>query len=356
MVELGDGKYFIIESGGTPDSKNEEYWNGDINWATLADLPADNHITEIKSTKRTITSSGLKNSSAKLIPRNSILVSSRATIGRIATNSVEIATNQGFKNIVIKDQNSVNYKYVALALTNKIDEMVGMANGGTFAEISKSSFSKIKIPLPPLEIQEQIASELDGYQAVIQGAKQIVSNWKPKIDIDPTWELIKLGDVCDVKKGSAITKKDVTEGSIPVIAGGQQPAYYHNQANRFKKTITVSASGAYAGFINYFNYPIFASDCSTAQSKDESIVKTEFIFNILKGIQDEIYKLQTGGGQPHVYSKDLIKIKIPLPPLEIQEQIVAQIEVERALVESAKKLIEIYEQKTKAVISKLWEE
>jgi type I restriction enzyme M protein len=190
MVELGDGKHFTIESGGTPDSKNEEYWNGDINWTTLADLPADNHITEINSTKRRITVSGLKNSSAKLLPINSVLVSSRATIGRIATNSVELATNQGFKNIVIKDSNSVNYKYVALALTNKIDEMIGMANGGTFAEISKSSFSKIKIPLPPLEIQEQIVRELNGYQSIIQGAKQLIEIYeqKTKATINKLWE------------------------------------------------------------------------------------------------------------------------------------------------------------------------
>jgi len=181
MVELGDGKYFTIESGGTPDSKNEEYWNGDINWATLADLPADNHITEIKATKRKITESGLKNSSAKLLPAHSILVSSRATIGRIATNSVELATNQGFKNIVIKDHKSVNYNYVALALTNKVDEMVGMANGGTFAEISKSSFSKIKIPLPPIEIQEQIVKEIDGYKKKIEQRENEIKNLKGQI-------------------------------------------------------------------------------------------------------------------------------------------------------------------------------
>jgi type I restriction enzyme M protein len=190
MVELGDGKYFTIESGGTPDSKNEEYWNGDIDWATLADLPADNHITEIKSTKRRITLPGLKNSSAKLLPTNSILVSSRATIGRIATNSVELATNQGFKNIVIKEHSSVNYKYVALALTNKIDEMIGMANGGTFAEISKSSFSKIKIPLPPIEIQEQIVREIEDYQSAISEAKNLIKEQEKKIKfaINKLWE------------------------------------------------------------------------------------------------------------------------------------------------------------------------
>ncbi|NBR94756.1 MAG: restriction endonuclease subunit M/S, partial [Proteobacteria bacterium] len=182
--------YFMIESGGTPDSKNEEYWNGDINWATLADLPADNHITEINSTKRKITESGLKNSSAKLLPAHSILISSRATIGRIATNSVELTTNQGFKNIAIKDRSKVNYKYVSLALINKVDEMIGMANGGTFAEISKSSFSKIKIPLPPIETQQQIVAQIEAEQALIESAKKLIEIYEQKIKevIAKIWE------------------------------------------------------------------------------------------------------------------------------------------------------------------------
>ena len=102
LVQLGDTRYFILESGGTPDSNNEEYWDGDINWVTLVDLPDTDRVTFIKDTRRKITSAGLKNSSAKLLPLNSILISSRATIGRIAVSKVELATNQGFKNIVIK--------------------------------------------------------------------------------------------------------------------------------------------------------------------------------------------------------------------------------------------------------------
>ena len=84
MVELGEEDIFQIESGGTPSSKIEEYWNGNINWVTLVDLPQNNFITEIYKTKRKITEEGLKKSSAKLLPQNTILISSRATIGRIA--------------------------------------------------------------------------------------------------------------------------------------------------------------------------------------------------------------------------------------------------------------------------------
>jgi restriction endonuclease S subunit len=145
------------------------------------------------------------------------------------------------------------------------------------------------------------------------------------------WEWKKLGEICEVKKGTSITQSKISQGGIPVIAGGQQPAYYHNLANRTGKTITVSASGAYAGFINYFEIPIFASDCTTIQSNDENKLLTKFVFLMLKSKQKEVYTLQTGSGQPHVYAKDLVKIEIPLPPLPIQHKIVSILEKAESL-------------------------
>lgn len=151
------------------------------------------------------------------------------------------------------------------------------------------------------------------------------------------WEWKNLGDVCDLKKGTSITKQKISPGEIPVIAGGHQPAYYHNLSNRNGNVITVSASGAYAGFINYFENPIFASDCITVQSSDENSLLTKFVFLNLKSIQKRIFGLQTGAGQPHVYSKDLVKIKIPVPPIAAQIQIVSILERAENLKEQRQK-------------------
>ena len=153
------------------------------------------------------------------------------------------------------------------------------------------------------------------------------------------WPMVELGEVAEILKGSAITKKDTAEGNIPVIAGGQEPAYYHNESNRNGEVITVSASGAYAGFVNYFNTPIFASDCSTIQTKDEKVVSTKYLFHILKAKQEDIYAFQQGGGQPHVYPRDLKKIKIPLPPIEIQEQVVAELNGYQNIIAGAKQIV-----------------
>jgi len=139
------------------------------------------------------------------------------------------------------------------------------------------------------------------------------------------WKEVTLSEVCEVKKGTSITKDKVTKGNVPVIAGGQQPAYYHNVSNRTGETITVSGSGAYAGFVAYFNTPIFASDCSTIQSKNKEVF-TKYIYYFLKGNQKKIYDLQRGIAQPHVYPKDLAILKIPLFPLETQKAIVSILE------------------------------
>ena len=122
----------------------------------------------------------------------------------------------------------------------------------------------------------------------------------------------------------------------------QQPAYYHNVANREGNVVTVSASGAYAGFVNYFNYPIFVSDCSTIESLDESKLLTIFIFHLLKGRQEYIYSLCSGAAQPHIYPKDLLKIKIPLPPLDVQKAIVAEIDSYQKIIDGARQVVENY--------------
>lgn len=161
-----------------------------------------------------------------------------------------------------------------------------------------------------------------------------------------------LKDITEIKKGSSITKEMITEGLVPVIAGGQQPAYFHSCSNRIGKTITVSSSGAYAGFINYFEQPIFASDCTTIQT-DEIILKVKFLYPLLKYKQQEFYKLQKGGAQPHVYGKDFGEIQIPLPPLFIQEEIISEIEGYQKIIDGAKMVVENY--KPKIDIDPEWE-
>lgn len=189
IVKLGDKNLFKVESGGTPDSQNKNYWGGSINWATLVDLPQEDYITIITNTKRKITELGLKNSSAKIIPANSIIVSTRATIGRVGINKIDLATNQGFKNIIIKDFKKINNIYLALAVKKLAKQMELLASGGTFKEISKTNFCTLQIPLPPLEVQQCIVDKIEAERKVIDGCRKLIKIYEEKIKkvIDKVW-------------------------------------------------------------------------------------------------------------------------------------------------------------------------
>jgi type I restriction enzyme S subunit len=140
-----------------------------------------------------------------------------------------------------------------------------------------------------------------------------------------SWSKKKLSEICNIKRGTTITEKQSIKGNIPVVAGGLKPAYYHNQPNRFNITITVSGSGANAGFVNLWKCPIFASDCSTVEVKDTSC-DIFFIYYFLLSKQEYIYKnLRSGAAQPHVYAKDIANILIDVPPLLVQQKILAKL-------------------------------
>jgi len=130
----------------------------------------------------------------------------------------------------------------------------------------------------------------------------------------------KLGEVCEFNRGKTITKKNAIEGDIPVIGGGQKPAYYHNESNREGITITVAGSGAYAGFVSYWEQPIFLSDAFSIEPNQK--LNKRYLFHWLLQNQSRIYELKQGSGVPHVYGSDLSKFEIPIPSLEIQEKIV----------------------------------
>lgn len=133
---------------------------------------------------------------------------------------------------------------------------------------------------------------------------------------------MKLGDVCDFKNGKNLTRENMIEGEYPVIGGGKKPSGYHNSFNTLENTILCSSSGAYAGFINRYPTKIWASDCFSIIPKNETIIINYYLFWFLKMKQEDIYKMQTGAGQPHVYSKNIASMQIPIPSIEMQQKFI----------------------------------
>jgi type I restriction enzyme M protein len=373
MVSLGDLHLFRIEGGGTPKSEVEDYWNGGIAWATLVDLPATDFITPITSTQRTISERGLRESSASIIPANSVIVSTRATIGRIGINRIPLATNQGFKNIVIKDPLRVVPEYVAIAITKLVPTMDAWASGGTFKEISKSKFSELQIPLPPVELQKEIVAEIEGYQKVINGARTVIENYRPHISIQPNWPRLELGELCTPEYGFTERAADQGDTRFVRITDIAPDGTLRSREQKFitlteesrpyllrKGDILVARTGGTFGKTMLFDedYPaVFASFLIRLRFDDHRVLPRYFwAFAQSEAYWNQAHSLVTGGGQPQFNGNTLRRIVLPVPPIEIQQEIVTEIETERVLVTASRDLIERFENKTQAAVARVWDE
>ncbi|GAA7872447.1 hypothetical protein HpBT0326_07290 [Helicobacter pylori] len=256
---------------------------------------------------------------------------------------------------VLQTKNELKLKFLYFYLQT-ID--VSYCVAGTSPKINQENLKKITIPIPPLEIQQEIVKILDAftelntelntelkarkkqyeyYQNMLLDFNGINQNHKDAKMSAKTYpkrlqtllqtlapkgvEFRKLGEVCDFQKGKSITKKAVTFGKVPVISGGRQPAYYHNEANRSGETIAISSSGVYAGYVSYWDIPVFLADSFSVSPKQKTLMP-KYLFHYLTTQQDVIHATKSTGGIPHVYSKDLQNFLIPIPPLEIQQEIV----------------------------------
>ena len=148
------GEISEVIGGGTPSSKVDEYWGGSIPWLTPKDLSGYD-FRRVKSGKRNITDSGLANSSARLLPKNTVLVTSRAPIGYVALADNEIATNQGFKSLILNDGYDPDFFYYLIKYN--VPNLEAVSSGTTFKEISGKAFKQIKFNVPPLPEQKAIA-------------------------------------------------------------------------------------------------------------------------------------------------------------------------------------------------------
>ncbi|KAF5063972.1 N-6 DNA Methylase [anaerobic digester metagenome] len=234
-----------------------------------------------------------------------------------------------------------------------------------------------QIPLPPLSVQEEIIAEIEGYQKIIDGAKAVVANYKPKIDIDPEWEMVELGHVCDITSSRRIFKDEYVDEGVPFyrtkeiveLSRGLTPSlelfisqerYTEiKEKNDIPKPgdILVSAVGTLgvSWIVNHSN-PFYFKDGNLVWIKDikedvESIY-LKLVLDIF--IPNQIHILSAGAAYQALTIVKLKQLEIPIPDIETQRQIVAQIENEQALVNSNKQLIEIFEQKIKDRISKVW--
>lgn len=163
--EMSVAEIGTVLSGGTPDTSNSHYWDGEIAWCTPTDITSLNSVY-ISKTRRTISKAGLENSSAKILPPNSLLICTRATIGECAINTIPTATNQGFKNIIPNKDFSSEFLYYLIKLNKH--KLIQLSSGSTFLELQKTDFEKMRFVMPKLPEQKRIAEALLTCEAEIE--------------------------------------------------------------------------------------------------------------------------------------------------------------------------------------------
>ncbi len=227
------GEIADIRSGGTPSTNQQQFWDGDVFWCTPTDITALNGHKYLRDTSRKITQIGLKNSSAEMIPANSIVMTPRATIGECAINTVPVSTNQGFKNLVPFDYVDAEFLYYLL-LTQKRG-FIGLCAGSTFLEIGKVQLNAFEIQLPITKAEQTaIAAVHSDIDALIQSLEKLIAN-KRRIKKGGMQGLLKLQEGRGVRKlggvadstvrwsftggpfGSNLKSSDYTYGGVRII-------------------------------------------------------------------------------------------------------------------------------------------
>jgi type I restriction enzyme S subunit len=346
------GEFTDAVAGGTPNTTIPEYWGGDIPWMSSGEL----NKRRVHSVDGRITKTGLENSSTHMIPENCVLVGLAGqgkTRGTVAINYISLCTNQSIAAIFPNDQ--VETEYLYQNLYSRYDELRELSSGdGGRGGLNLKLIKNLIVPIPPLPEQRRIAEALSDVDELIaslekliekkkalkQGVMQELLTGKRRLPgFTGKWKKKRIKDIgIQIEKGQILTQQEATIGSIPVVAGGRQPAYYCDTFNRSGVNITISASGASAGFVNLYDGQIFASDCSTiGESPSYNII---FVYNALLNIQQKIYSVQTGGAQPHVHPSELYNLEIYYT-FDVQEQTeIASIlsDIENEIVEKEREL------------------
>ena len=308
---------------------------------------------------------------ARIAEPHDIVMSVRAPVGPVNLVMQEICIGRGLAAIRSVDS-KIDGRFLFFILRGMEESITG-SQGAAFASINRKEIEAIEIPLPPLEEQEQIVAELDGYRKVIEGAHQVLANYKPTIKIDPKWPRVKLGEVCTsilsggtpstliakywkgiipwITSADVISLKEVkprkfiTEEAIKASATNLIPA---------NNVIVVTRVGLGKLLINSIDLCI--SQDSQGLLINRNIVDHTYLGYILSELVIQFKITSRGSTIQGVTKSQLMELDIPLPPLEIQHRIVAELEAERKLVEPNRKLIEVFKQKMQAKLAEIWGE
>lgn len=352
------GEVAEIVGGSTPKTDIEEYWGGNHYWVTPAELDGSKYI---ESTQRTITDKAIEKTNLSLLPSGTVLLSSRAPIGKVCITKSPMYCNQGFKNIVCGD--SLYNEFVYYYLCNSVDYLQSLGTGATFKEISKKVVEKVEIPVPSIEEQHQIVAELDLLSEMIEKQKAQIEElnklaqsifydmFGDPVTNEKGWEVKKIGEIGNVERGAGISKKDFVEEGLPCIHYGQLHtclgATTHEHKTCIPKDLLPKYKIAHPGdvIMAITSEDVEGSCTSTAWLGDYDIVvgsDAAIFHHSINGVYISYYtrtkafynekaKYAKGFKVTHISTSEIETIPIPLPPLSLQQEFAAKIEAIEAM-------------------------
>ena len=356
MARLGD--VCTIVSGTTPKSGHPEYWDGDINWVTPAEL-TDESDTVFES-QRKITQQAVSDSSLKPFPAGTVLLSSRAPIGKVAIAGVEMYCNQGFKNLICSDV--IYNRYLYHFLKGKTDYLNSLGRGATFKEISKSIVEGIEIPLPALDEQRKIAAVLDKVSDLIAKRRQQLDKLDEMakarfVDMfgDPetntkNWRVLPMSKICSVGSSKRIYQSEQSSSGVPfwrisdltnlITTGTVNPALYIPE-ERYKELKTQGQVPAPGDILITSGGTL--GQCYIVKEEDKFYFQDGMISWLsgymdgvtslyisylfaMSGFRKQIDAMQAGSTVAYLSIAMIKKLKVMLPDLESQQQFAFAVE------------------------------
>lgn len=372
LVPLGE--LCVIERGASPRPIHDFITDAadGVNWIKIGD--AEVGAKYISATKERVSPEGAAKS--RRVKPGDFILSNSMSFGRPYIMATEGCIHDGW--LLLRDRSDrldQDFLYSILGSVFVAAQFKRAATGGVVNNLNSEIVRGVKIPLPPLNVQKEIVSEIEGYQRVINGARAVIDNYRPRVSLSPECQMVNLGEVCDIRSGGTPSRTEATfwNGAIPWVTTtliDYNIIYYANefitQSGLESSSTWIVPKGTvlmamYGQGVTRGRVAILGIDAAINQACAAFLIKTpsldsRYLFRILQARYENLRAISEarGGNQSNLSAQVLKKYAIPLPPVGVQRQIVAEIEAEESLVAANRELINRFEQKIQATIAGVW--
>lgn len=344
-VELGE--LCDIRNGSTPSRTEPDYWEGgNIPWFTIEDIREQGRI--ITKTKQKITKKALEETSVKLLPESSVLLCCTASVGEFAFANIPLTTNQQFNGLIVKENQKgrILPKFLFWMCSDLKSELERVSGKTSFNFVSVKTLSKIMIPLPPIEEQKKIVEELDRYQRIIGGARMVIDNWKPEIELKEEWRKVKLEEVCYINKETVKIKNEGEYHYIDISSINNENGNFDtgqaiegkslpSRARRAVQVGDVLLSTvrpylkAYALIKELPDNPVASTGFAVLTPREGILSEWLYFILFTDFLQKQMESRMGKGAYPSINAQDVSELVIPLPDIETQSNIVKKIKKQK---------------------------